>query len=275
MSTMINPRFLTWLGAKEKLIGYMTPYIPTTFIDFYEPFLGSASMFFHLAITNAIHKNSKVYLSDTNVDLILSYTGIKDHLYDTLFHLENHFRSNSRSYFRQERNRAYSDIAQSSANFIYINKASYGGINRTTKVGLLSSSFRDEPLKNFDSFDYWLASSYLQRASLSMSGFETSLATCKENDFVYLDPPYETFFAASKNSQYGGLFNSRQHDILEKICHSFTEKGVRFMLSNSNCETVRKRYSRYKIIELPIKYRFTKESLQHAKKTTELLITNY
>lgn len=271
---MGNARFLTWLGAKEKLLNYMSPHLPTHFNNYYEPFLGSGSMFFHLADRGNLD-NSKVYLSDTCSDLIMAYTGIKNHLPNTLFHLENHFKLNSQKYFKHQHNKAYDTIAEIAANFIYLNKASYGGIYRTTLKGLTSLCFRDEPLKKFNTFDYFIAHTYLQRCNISLSSFGKPLYKAKENDFVYLDPPYESFHQGSKKAQYNGNFGVRQHDELEKVCHHLTDNGIKFMLSNSDCEGTRYRYKRYNIIELDIKYRFTKNSLLIAQDKKELLITNY
>ena len=272
---MGNARFLTWLGAKEKILPFMVPHLPTHFNNYIEPFLGSGSMFFHLAATNKLTSDNPIFLSDTCSDLIMAYRGIKDHLHSTTLYLENHFNLNSKKYFKSQHNKAYDTIAEIAANFIYLNKSSYGGIYRITSTGLTSLCFRDEPLKAFNTFDYWLAHSYLQRCNLTLSSFEKPLYKAKENDFVYIDPPYESFHEGSKKAQYSGNFGSKQHDHLEKICHHLTDSGVKFMLSNSDCGLTRQRYKRYNIIELDVKYRFTKNSLLIAQDKKELLITNY
>lgn len=272
-----NARFITWLGAKEKLMSYMVPYLPTVPIrDYYEPFLGSGSMFYFLVENGLIPLSSKVYLSDINIPLIISYLGIRDHLEETLFYLEQHFYQNSKERFLNERKSTYTGIAQIAASFIYVNKASYGGIYRETSIGRSSACFRDEKLKEYRCDDYWKASIYLQRCTLKIAPYYQAIRSATEGDFIYIDPPYENFYKGSLLGQYGNTeFSPSNHEELEKTLHGLNDNGVLWMLSNSDTPMVRQRYKRYRIIEIDVKYRFTKLSMEKAEKKKELLITNY
>lgn len=51
--------FLRWVGSKYRLLDQIAPYIPSKFNRYFEPFLGSGALFFHL-------KPDKAFLSDTN-----------------------------------------------------------------------------------------------------------------------------------------------------------------------------------------------------------------
>ncbi|WP_372342829.1 DNA adenine methylase, partial [Brevundimonas sp. BT-123] len=44
-----EPRpFLRWAGSKQRLLGQILPFIPSTYGRYYEPFLGSGALFLAL-----------------------------------------------------------------------------------------------------------------------------------------------------------------------------------------------------------------------------------
>jgi site-specific DNA-adenine methylase len=62
--------FVKWAGGKGQLLPELDKMIPSQFNRYFEPFLGGAAMFLHLASKNMI---SAAYLSDTNEELIKTY----------------------------------------------------------------------------------------------------------------------------------------------------------------------------------------------------------
>ena len=61
--------FLKWAGSKSRLINKLIPYFPNDYTNYFEPFLGSGSVFFYL---QSIRPTS-AYLSDINYDLISNW----------------------------------------------------------------------------------------------------------------------------------------------------------------------------------------------------------
>jgi DNA adenine methylase len=70
----IHP-FVKWAGGKGQLLPKLNKMIPSQFNRYFEPFLGGAAMFVHLASKNMI---STAYLSDTNEELIKVYVVVRD-----------------------------------------------------------------------------------------------------------------------------------------------------------------------------------------------------
>jgi DNA adenine methylase len=62
--------FLKWPGGKRWLTSKYAHLFPRKFKTYIEPFLGSGSVFFHLAPNKAL-------LGDTNQELIATYSGLR------------------------------------------------------------------------------------------------------------------------------------------------------------------------------------------------------
>ena len=69
--------FLKWAGGKRQLLNRIVPLLPD-FTDYYEPFLGGGSLYFHLQPTFSI-------LSDINEELINCYDRVKHNKENDLY----------------------------------------------------------------------------------------------------------------------------------------------------------------------------------------------
>ena len=74
---------------KSSDIHILDKYIPRTFTNYLEPFLGGGSFFYHL-IKNTKNSTFRCFLSDTNCELINAYTIIRDNIDDLVSSLSNH-----------------------------------------------------------------------------------------------------------------------------------------------------------------------------------------
>ena len=60
--------FVKWVGGKRSLLNEIFPRFPKEFNDYYEPFVGGGAVFF-----SAYDKFTNAFLSDTNLDLVITY----------------------------------------------------------------------------------------------------------------------------------------------------------------------------------------------------------
>ena len=73
----------------------------------------------------------------------------------------------------------------------------------------------------------------------------------RKDSFVYLDPPYMPISQTSSFTGYTAAgFGEIQHAELKKQCDLLNRRGIRFLLSNSNSEFVKKLYREYTIEEV-------------------------
>src|SRR5258708_30646068 len=67
--------FLKWAGGKRQLLPHLRQFVPPSFAGYFEPFLGSAALFFDLHARGIIGSR-RVVLGDTNADLIGTYAAV-------------------------------------------------------------------------------------------------------------------------------------------------------------------------------------------------------
>ena len=80
--------FVKWVGGKRQLISELSKYIPDEIGTYYEPFVGGGAVFFTFS-----DRINKAILSDTNNDLILTYTAVKKYPYEVLSIKLNEFKT--------------------------------------------------------------------------------------------------------------------------------------------------------------------------------------
>nr|WP_250311766.1 Dam family site-specific DNA-(adenine-N6)-methyltransferase [Rickettsia endosymbiont of Oedothorax gibbosus] len=255
--------FFTWVGGKRKLADQLIKYVPATFNNYYEPFLGGGALFFKIK-----DRCKQCFLSDINLELITSYNTVKKNptLVSDLFaaHKEQH---SKKYYYRVQKHNDSNDPTNITARFLYLNKYSFMGMYRVNKSGKLCLSFSSKKY-NSANFDKKLqqCSSFLSDATIYVTDF--SFIEPKENDFVYFDPPYyqtgERFYTRLP-------FDKKEQIRLKDFAKELTSKGVKLMISNSDSDFIRDIYQDFTINTVDIKYAITRQK----KISKELVITNY
>lgn len=123
-----NIPFLKWAGGKRWFVEHTADLIPTFSGRYFEPFLGSGAIFFHLSPKGAV-------LSDSNTDLIKTYQAIRDDWEAVLFLLELHHRKHCKDYYYSIRSSEPSDKVEAAARFIYLNRTCWNGLYRVNLKG--------------------------------------------------------------------------------------------------------------------------------------------
>ena len=110
----ISPRpFLRWAGSKRLLLTHLAEFIPPKFDRYFEPFLGSGSLFFLLSPRQAT-------LSDSCSELIDTFCAVRSGAPAILKYL-NSMDLNPDEFYRIRSNRS-SDRLKRAAEFIYLNR---------------------------------------------------------------------------------------------------------------------------------------------------------
>lgn len=92
--------------------------------------------------------------------------------------------------------------------------------------------------------------SYFQKAKIIFSSLDYSelLTNIKKGTFVYLDPPYDPVSETSNFTGYTrGSFNQKEQIKLKEHCDELSKRKIKFMLSNSATDFIKKQYSSYNI----------------------------
>lgn len=238
LSAALAKSFLKWAGGKQQLLGNFERYFPRTFCNYYEPFLGSGAVYFHLWNNKSI--SDKAYLFDNNAELINTYRVVRDNVDKLIEILANHERLHSRKYYYKIRalDRNYianlSDV-EKAARTIYLNRTCYNGLYRVNSKGQFNvpiGSYKNPKVLHESTLRAAFAA--LQGVYLETRDYQTILDLAERGDFIYLDPPYNPISkTASFTSYTANGFREKDQRKLADVFTKLSEKGCLCMLSNS------------------------------------------
>lgn len=240
---LVQP-FIKWAGGKRQLLPSLRPLIPKKFKRYYEPFLGGGAVFFDQQPRSAI-------LNDFNTELINCYEVIRD-LPEELLNAVSGLPNTSDDFYRireMDRNSNFISLspAERAARLIYLNKTCYNGLFRVNSQGQFNVPFGN--YKNpaiADPAVIYAISRYLNKANITFRNddFANAVNDAIDGDFVYFDPPYDPISDTSSFTGYSlNGFDKNEQKRLKTVCDLLTQKGVKFLLSNSDTKFIRELYS--------------------------------
>lgn len=283
MKTIIKYR-----GGKSKEIKDFISYIPKSFNRYVEPFVGGGALFFYLEPKNAL-------INDINHNITNFYSTVKNNfkkLKNELLEIEKQYILNQNEYevlkntvgeykhvensnealyyklrdmFNNKIEKAYLDATL----YYFINKTSYSGMIRYNSKGEYNV-----PFGRYKNFNTSLITKehfkLLQSTIIENKDYSEIFNNCNENDFIFLDPPYDCIFNDYGNSIKNGFNEDEQ----VRLCQNFknlSSKALMIIGKTSLTENLYKSYIKgfyEKKYSVNIKNRFKSES-------THLIITNY
>jgi DNA adenine methylase len=262
--------FLKWAGGKNKLIQQYIPYFPKEFKTYYEPFLGGAAVFFYLNPASAT-------LTDINAELINAYRCVRDNVEELIEILEVHQLRHCKDYYYNVRQCKGVTNVEKAARLIYLNKTCFNGLYRENSKGEFNvpiGKYKNPKICN--PVLLRSVSAALQNAQINVRPFEDILNYVNSSDdFVYFDPPYHPLSPTSNFTAYSRYSFSQDDQIrLKQVFAELAERGVKVMLSNSDCKFIRTLYSDFNINSI-LAARLINSDIMKRGKISEVLITSY
>ncbi len=229
---MITP-FLRWAGGKRWLINEINRLIDGhTFKNYYEPFLGSASIFF-----NINSSFDKVFLNDLNEDLIRTYQEVKTNVNDVIRFLKEF--PNNKTFYYDVRKKHFKNNSKKAAQFIYLNHTSYNGIYRVNSKGEYNVPYGYKKNYIIDIDSLKKCSQKLQNTILSAGDFSKFIDFIQEGDLVFLDPPYTVSHNNNGFIEYNkNLFSLEDQYRLGELIDKIKEKKAFYILTNAAHKTI-------------------------------------
>ena len=262
--------FLKWAGGKNKLIQQYIPYFPKEFKTYYEPFLGGAAVFFYLNPASAT-------LTDINAELINAYRCVRDNVEELIEILEVHQLRHCKDYYYNVRQCKGVTNVEKAARLIYLNKTCFNGLYRENSKGEFNvpiGKYKNPKICN--PVLLRSVSAALRNAQINVRPFEDILNYVNSSDdFVYFDPPYHPLSPTSNFTAYSRYSFSQDDQIrLKQVFAELAERGVKVMLSNSDCKFIRTLYSDFNINSI-LAARLINSDIMKRGKISEVLITSY
>jgi DNA adenine methylase len=265
--------FLKWAGGKTQLLPHLIHRIPNSFNRYLEPFIGGGALFFALQPRISL-------LADCNQELISCYQVVRSDV-DALIEELKGFRYEKEMYYEVREWDRKPDFGQMSrvkraARLIYLNKTCFNGLYRVNSKGHFNvpfGSYSDPTI--VDPENLKACSTVLQRAIIQSSNFEQVLEIAEAGDFVYFDPPYApTSDTADFTSYSKDGFDDAAQELLLLVCLQLNQRGVKWMVSNSNTPIIQELYRGFKV-EPIIASRAINSKASKRGAVIELLIRNF
>lgn len=261
--------FVKWVGGKRGIIEELRSHLPDTFNNYYEAFIGGGALFFDT-------KPRRAFISDANLDLIITYSVVKNDVEKLIEALKKHQRLHCEEYYYRVRARHHlDDPVEVAARLIYLNKTCFNGLYRVNKKGEFNvpmGSYANPGICQEDNLR--LCSKALQSATIEFKDY--SKITPAAGDLCYFDPPYHPINETSFTAYAEGDFTEKDQSDLADFCKELHKKGVKIMLSNSNTAFIRNLYKanifKISIVNAP---RTVNCKPNGRNSVEEVLITNY
>lgn len=267
---------LKWVGGKRQLLPQIRKFIPTKISSYYEPFLGGGALLFDIQPKKAI-------VNDYNEELINVYNAVKNDVELLIDDLKKHV--NTQEYFyeirakdRDEKNYSHLTEIERASRILYLNKTCYNGLFRVNQSGEFNAPFGFYKNPNIvNEITLRGVSKYLNNNDIKFlnGDFEHSLKGIRKGAFVYFDPPYDPVSSSSSFTGYTqGGFNKDEQLRLKLLCDNLNQRGIKFLLSNSNTEYIRELYKDYQILNVQARRSINSVGSSRGE-VDEVLVRNY
>ena len=271
--------FVKWAGGKTQLLERLHAYMPETYNNYFEPFIGGGSFFLNIAPKKAI-------INDFNAELVCAYKCFQnDELFESLKNeLKKHEVNHSEEYYYQIRSMDKKErfltlpIYVRAARMIYLNKSCFNGLYRVNSKGFFNvPSGRKKKVVTFDEDNFDSLREYFRNNDIMIlnGDFEDAVKNAKAGDFVYFDPPYDVIENKNSFTSYAkNDFGKDEQIRLAKLYKRLSDKGVFVMLSNHNTAFINELYKDFNIHVVNAK-RMINSKADGRGDVEEVIITNY
>lgn len=271
--------FVKWAGGKTQLLEVIESHLPETFNRYFEPFVGGGALLFKL-------QPKAFSINDSNEELICVYKCLENNeLFELLKkELLKHEENHSEEYYYQVREMDKLEgfnnlpIYIRAGRMIYLNKACFNGLYRVNSKGYFNVPSGKKKVvncfdkKNFDNLNLFFKN---RKPVITSIDFEEAVKNAKAGDFVYFDPPYDTWEEKNSFTSYDkNAFGKEEQVRLAKVFKELSDKGVYVMLSNHNTKFINELYKGFHITVVPAK-RMINSKADGRGAVEEVIITNY
>jgi DNA adenine methylase len=265
--TPVRP-FLKWAGGKRQLLPQLRRFVPVTFREYYEPFIGSGALFFDLATSGSIAHNG-AHLTDVNRDLVGCYRAIARDVEAVIGSLLRHahrHRQGSQQHFYRVRDELFNPMRRQlfgansahsmtvdypprlAAMFIYLNRTGFNGLYRLNSRGEFNvPAGRYANPQICDAANLRAVATVLASpgVSVAVGSFESVLGDAQRGDLLYFDPPYAPLTATSNFTSYTATrFSPDDQRCLRDVAVELAQRGCFVIVSNSTAPLITSLYEK-------------------------------
>lgn len=253
-----------WSGGKSDEIKMFETYFPENYEQYIEPFVGGGSVYFYLNPKNAV-------ISDVHSELIDLYKSIGKGKGQEIYDFMKNSPNDEITYYKIRDEMEIKDDLDSAKRFYYQRKCCFRGMLRYNKNGKFNIPFGRYKTINYNEIinkDYEIL---LRRTEILNKGFEYIFENYNnENNFMFLDPPYDSEFTDYGYCQFG-------KEEQKKLALLFKNTKIKCLMIIGKTKFIEELYNGYIVSEYDKKYRFKlyDNRIGNEINTKHLIIKNY
>lgn len=271
--------FVKWAGGKTQLLDRIQELIPFKYNRYYEPFVGGGALLFSIAPKHFT-------INDFNFELIQAYRCFSDNdMFNKLIERLNYYQEHhsDKQYYdvrKMDREDDFSSlpIYERAARMIYLNKTCFNGLYRVNSKGYFNvPSNKKKDVICYEEKNLHEIATFFQNSDCEILNgeFQDAVKKVKKGDFVYFDPPYDTWEDKDSFTSYAkNPFGKDEQKRLADVYKNLSNKGAYVMLSNHNTEFIRNLYQNFHIHIVEAR-RMINSKADGRGNVEEVLITNY
>lgn len=268
---MADP-ILKWAGGKRKLSDEIISLMPKDYRKraYHEPFFGGGAVFFQI-------KPKKGSINDVNKHLINFYRIVRDKP-DELVETARQYPYDKEVYYELRDRFNHEEITdvEQAALLLYFNKTGFNGlyrVNSKNEFNVPFGRYKNPTIVPEDRI--YEASELLKDVEIFSRDFTYIIEYSNPGDLVYFDPPYLPVSDTSDFTSYSSDgFSYDDQLMLVDTCNKLDEKGVYFVLSNSNVKVLVDKYEEHFTVHTVQAARSINSKASKRGEVNEILVSN-
>ena len=253
-----------WSGGKGDEISRFKQYLPDEYDTYIEPFVGGGALFFHISPKKAV-------IADVHAELVDLYKSIKNNKAGDIYKFMEEHPNDEETYYNVRDKMPYDTIVENAKRFFYLRKTCYRGMLRYNKKGKFNIPFGRYKTCNFEILKNDDYRKLLKNTKIYKTDFKEVFKNHNdENNFMFLDPPYDSEFTDYGYCQFG----KKEH---EELAQCFKETKIKCLMVIGKTPYIEELYKGFIVDEYDKKYRFKLHSgrVGNEINTIHLVIKNF
>lgn len=283
----MNP-MIKYRGGKSKEISHFISNMPENYNRYIEPFFGGGALYFYLEPQNAI-------INDVNTKLYSFYKQMQEEypsVRKQLDELQMVYEQNQKEYEGlkkkhpeervENKNEALyykiRDMFNHKIESEYLEAVVYFFINKTAYSGMIRYNAKNEynvPFGRYKNLNTKLITDkhyeLLKRTEIYNYDYSEIFNMAGNNDFIFLDPPYDCVFSDYGNEVYRDGFGEDEH---RRLANDFANLSCKSMLVIGKTALTEELYGKYIVEEYDKSYAVNIRNRFKAD-AKHIIVTNY
>lgn len=241
IKNFIKP-IVKWSGGKGDELEKILPYIPDNYDTYLEPFVGGGALFFRV-------NPEKAVINDVHNELIDFYKSIKSGHSNEIYSFMEQHPNEEETYYQVRKTKPETEL-DNAKRFYYLRKTCYRGMLRYNKKGEFNIPYGRYKTFNFEDLKNTAYEDLLKKTEIFNEDFEYIFENYNnENNFMFLDPPYDSEF-----TDYGYCsFGKEEH---KKLADCFKNTKIKCLMVIGKTKFIEELYKDYIVEEYNKKYKF-------------------